>query len=255
MRWKLTLEYEGTGFCGWQKQAEVLSVQQVLEESLRQFTGESVTLHAAGRTDAGVHARGQVAHVDLEKDVAADTVRDALNHYARPHKVSVMEAVAVDPSFHARFSAVARHYRYRIINRKAPLALETDRAWHVVKPLDVQAMHTAAQLLIGHHDFSTFRATPCQAASALRTLDEVSVTQEGDVITLATRARSFLYHQVRNMVGSLVLVGTGRWSVDAFAKAFHAADRTQGGPTAPAHGLYFWSVDYVSATRARRSSS
>lgn len=245
-RWKLTIEYDGTGFCGWQRQAHDISVQQVLEEAIQKFSGENVTLHVAGRTDAGVHARGQAAHFDLAKEASADTVRDAINFHARPHRVVVLEAQAVDEKFHARFGAVSRSYRYQIINRRAPLALMADFAWHVPKPLTLAAMTQAAQLLIGQHDFSTFRAQNCQSNSPVKTLDQLDVKQEGHMVIIDTRARSFLYHQVRNMVGTLVLVGTGQWSVDNFDAAFKAQDRSKGGPTAPAHGLFFWSVDYSS---------
>ena len=243
-RWKLTLEYEGTGFCGWQKQANALSVQQVLEKAIEKFSGEVVTLHVAGRTDSGVHARGQVAHFDLLKATEADVVRDAINFHARPHRVSVLQAEIVSEEFHARFKALTRSYQYIIINRRAALALMLDQAWHVPKPLSVEPMQRAAQLLIGKHDFSTFRAQNCQSNSPIKTLEQLDIAQDGEIFTVTTRARSFLYHQVRNMVGTLVMVGTGQWSVDEFAASFAAADRTKGGPTAPPQGLYFWKVEY-----------
>lgn len=243
-RWKLTLEYDGSGFCGWQRQAHDLSVQQVVENAILKFSGETVTLHVAGRTDAGVHARGQVAHFDLAKEIAADAVQGAINFHVRPHRVSVIRAETVSMEFHARFGAISRAYRYRIINRRAPLALAAGQAWHVVKPLELEPMRLAAQALIGKHDFSTFRAANCQANSPIRTLDELSVTRDGEEFTVETRARSFLYHQVRNMVGTLALVGSGQWSVGDFAAAFAAKDRTKGGPTAPADGLCFWEVKY-----------
>jgi tRNA pseudouridine38-40 synthase len=244
MRWKLTLEYDGTGFCGWQRQTHDVSVQQTIEDAIRKFSGEDVTLHAAGRTDAGVHAKAQVAHFDLAKETDADTVRDALNFHVRPHRVSILQVDAAAEDFHARFSARARSYRYQIINRRAPSALLADYAWHVQKPLDADAMHAAAQLLIGHHDFSTFRAQNCQSSSPLKTLDRLDVTKDGEMILFDVSARSFLYHQVRNMVGTLVMVGTGQWTREQFETAFEAHDRQKGGPTAPALGLFFQDVKY-----------
>ena len=243
-RWKLTIEYDGTHFCGWQKQTNAVSVQQTLEEAIEKFAGERAALMVAGRTDTGVHARAQVAHVDLERETSGAVVRDAVNHYLRPHKISILSAEQVDETFHARFSALGRSYRYRIVNRRAPLALEADYAWHVKKPLDIEAMQKAADSLIGTHDFSTFRAQNCQAKSPIRTLDMLEVVREGEIITIKTAARSFLYHQVRNMVGSLSFVGTGYWSLEHFRKAFAACDRTEGGLNAPAQGLCFWSVTY-----------
>ena len=243
-RWKLTIEYDGTHFCGWQRQDGDCTVQQTLEEAIKKFSGETVILHVAGRTDSGVHARAQVAHFDLDKETNADTIQGALNFFVRPHKVAVLSVEKVDETFHARFGALGRSYRYRIINRRAPLALLADYAWHVPKPLHVSAMQAAADVLIGHHDFTTFRAANCQANSAMRTMEKLYLTQDGEEITLHVEARSFLYHQVRNIAGSLVLVGTGRWTLDEFKTAFAACDRTKGGPTAPAQGLCFWSVKY-----------
>jgi tRNA pseudouridine38-40 synthase len=243
-RWKITVEYDGTGFCGWQRQAHDLSVQQVLEDAIHKFSGERVTLHVAGRTDAGVHALANAAHFDLEKDTDADTVRDAVNFHARPHKVVILNVETVSSEFHARFSALGRSYRYRIINRRAPPALLADHSWHVAKPLAVAPMQEAANLLIGHHDFSTFRAQNCQSNSPLKTLDRLDIAAEGEMIIVDTAARSFLYHQVRNMVGTLALVGTDQWTVDDFRKAFGARDRSKGGPTAPPQGLFFRGVSY-----------
>jgi tRNA pseudouridine38-40 synthase len=243
-RWKLTIEYDGTGFCGWQRQAHDVSVQQSLEDAIEKFSGERVTLHVAGRTDAGVHAKAQCAHFDLAKDTTADTVRDALNFHVRPHRVAVLEAENVPDDFHARFNAKSRSYRYQILNRRAPSALLADFAWHVGKPLAADAMQEAAQILIGQHDFSTFRAQNCQANSPLKTLDRLDVSTAGDLILFDVKARSFLYHQVRNMVGTLVLIGTGQWNLDDFKSAFAARDRTKGGPTAPALGLFFWQAEY-----------
>jgi tRNA pseudouridine38-40 synthase len=243
-RWKITVEYDGSGFRGWQRQAHDPSVQQALEEAIEKFSGESVTLHVAGRTDAGVHAYANVAHFDLQKETDADTVRDAVNFHVRPHRVAVLKAEAVSDEFHARFSAEARSYVYRIINRRAPLALLAEQAWQVAKPLDIAPMREAAALLIGHHDFSTFRAQNCQSNSPLKTLDLLDIAAEGEVIAFHTRARSFLYHQVRNMVGTLAMVGSGQWSVADFKAAFEARGRTKGGPTAPPQGLFFKEVIY-----------
>ncbi len=206
-RWKITVEYDGTGFCGWQRQAHDLGVQQVLEEAVLKFSGEEVTLHVAGRTDAGVHAFANVAHFDLAKETTADVVRDALNFHVKPHKVAVLLAEAVPEDFHARFSALERSYLYRIANRRAPLTFDAERAWHVQKELNHEAMHEAAQMLLGQHDFSTFRAQNCQAKSPVKTLDQLDVRRECDELVFFVRARSFLYHQVRNMVGTLALVG------------------------------------------------
>jgi tRNA pseudouridine38-40 synthase len=244
MRWKLTIEYEGTAFSGWQRQPNAQSVQQALEEAFGKFCGEAVMVQGAGRTDAGVHARGQVAHVDVAKKTTAETVRDALNYYVRPVKISILSVEQVDDTFHARFSAIGRSYRYRIVNRRAPLALSADKAWHVRRPLDTDAMQVAASLLLGHHDFSTFRAKDCQSKSPMKTLDRLDVVREGEEIVIHTAARSFLYHQVRNMVGTLCLVGNGGWSLPDFKTAFETRDRAAGGPTAPACGLYFWDVAY-----------
>lgn len=243
-RWKLTIEYDGTGFCGWQKQDNVVSVQQVLEEAIEKLSGEVVTLHTAGRTDSGVHARAQVAHFDVNKQIDVRAVRDALNFYARPHKVVVVRAEEVDETFHARFKAIKRSYRYRIINRRAPLAIDADYAWHISRELDIEAMQRAADLLIGKHDFSTFRAQNCQSNSPVRNMDKLEISRLGEEVFIDTEARSFLYHQVRNMTGTLVLVGAGRWSVADFKAAFEACDRSKGGPTAPAQGLYFWGASY-----------
>ncbi len=243
-RWKLTIEYDGSTFHGWQRQANQITVQQTLEEALFKFSGESPTLFVAGRTDTGVHARAQVAHVDLSKETNAGTLRDAVNFYVRPHRVSILNAEETDESFHARLNATRRAYRYTIVNRRAPLTFQADYALHVAKPLDIGAMKEAAAIPIGKHDFSTFRARNCQASSPIRTLDKLDVSREGEVVYVDTEARSFLYHQVRNMVGSLVFVGTGQWSIDNFRRAFDACDRTKGGPTAPPQGLCFWNVTY-----------
>src|SRR6516165_5645625 len=243
-RYKLTIEYDGTPFVGWQVQDNGLSVQGVLVEAVLAFTGERTAVGGAGRTDAGVHALGQVAHVDLTKDWPPDTVRDALNAHLRPQPIAVLVAERVADDFDARFSAIKRHYRYRIVNRRADLALEAHRAWRVPRPLDAAAMHDAAQRLVGRHDFTTFRAAECQARSPVKTLDRLNVERHGDELRIEASARSFLHHQVRSMVGSLVQVGDGRWSADDLAGALAARDRKACGPVAPPDGLYLVKVDY-----------
>ena len=243
-RYKLTIEYDGRPFVGWQRQANGPSVQQALEEAIEAFCGETAQVLGAGRTDAGVHALGQVAHVDLAKGTAPDTVRDAVNHHLKPLPVAVLAAAAVGPDFNARTSAVRRSYRYRIVNRRAPLTLDAGRAWQVRRPLDAAAMHEAAQLLVGHHDFTSFRAAECQARSPLKTVDLLAVVRDGERIGVAAEARSFLHHQVRNMVGTLMLVGAGRWRAADIADALAARDRIAAGPTAPADGLYLVAVGY-----------
>ena len=243
-RFKLTIEYHGRPFVGWQRQTNGMSVQQALEEAIEDFSGETVTLHAAGRTDTGVHATGQVCHVDLEKATDAGTVRDAINFHVRPYTVSVLQAEEVDEDFHARFSATQRVYLYKLTNRRGPLAIGRGLSWHIVNDLDTDAMHTAAQFLLGKHDFSTFRAARCQADSPQRTLDLLNVVRDGETILVHAGARSFLYHQVRNMVGTLKLVGEGKWSPQDVADALAATDRSAGGPTAPPEGLYLTEISY-----------
>ncbi|MBM3554333.1 MAG: tRNA pseudouridine(38-40) synthase TruA [Alphaproteobacteria bacterium] len=243
-RYRLVVEYDGGPFVGWQRQDNGPSVQGALEAAVQAFCGEVVETVAAGRTDAGVHALGQVVHLDLAKDWEARVVRNALNAHLRPAPIAVLSAELVDADFHARFSATERRYLYRLIDRPAPLALEAGRAWHVPVPLDVGAMAAAASRLVGRHDFTTFRAAECQAKSPLKTLDELSVAREGQVIAIRARARSFLHRQVRNMVGTLKLVGEGRWTADEVAAALAARDRAAGGPTAPAAGLYLLGVSY-----------
>ena len=253
-RYKLTIEYDGKDFVGWQRQANGFAVQQALEEAIQGFSGETVTLQGAGRTDAGVHALGQVAHFDLQRDFPADRVRDALNFHLKPHPVVVLRADAVGPDFDARHSAAARHYLYRIADQRPPLALRRGRAWHVRGPLDATAMHAAAQRLVGKHDFTTFRAAHCQAASPIRTLDVLQVRRQDGEIHVRARARSFLHHQVRSIVGSLHQVGQGKWSADDLAAALAARDRTRCGAVAPAEGLYLTAVDYPEA-EARRDEA
>ena len=243
-RYKLTIEYDGTPFVGWQMQESGPSVAGAIVDAIERFAGERLAITGAGRTDAGVHAFGQVAHIDLSKDWDTDTVRDALNAQLRPNPVAVLSAEKVGDDFDARFSAKARHYLYRIANRRADLALERERAWRVGKPLDAEAMHASAQRLVGHHDFTTFRSAECQAKSPMKTLNRLDVFRAGEEIDVRVSARSFLHHQVRSMVGSLALVGEGRWRADDLAAAFAAKDRARCGPVAPACGLYLLRVDY-----------
>ena len=243
-RYKLLVEYDGGGFIGWQRQDNGPSIQAALEAAVAGFCGESVTVTGAGRTDAGVHARGQVTHLDLERQTSADTLRDALNHHLKPAPIAVLAAEAVDSDFHARFSATGRHYLYRMVTRRAPLALDRGRAWFVPVTLDAAAMQEAAQLLVGHHDFSSFRAAECQADSPVKTLDRLEVARHGDVVEIRASARSFLHRQVRNMAGSLKLVGAGKWDAAKLGEVLAARDRRAAGPAAPAEGLYLTAVDY-----------
>jgi tRNA pseudouridine38-40 synthase len=243
-RYKIVVEYDGGDFVGWQRQGNGPSVQAVLEEAVERFCGETVVVEGAGRTDSGVHARGQVAHFDIAKDTDADTVMKAVNFHLKPALVAVLNAEAVSADFHARFSAIRRSYLYRIVNRRAPLALDRGHAWFVPQPLDAEAMHAAAQVLVGHHDFTSFRASECQAKSPVKTLDVLSVARRGDEIEVRAEARSFLHHQVRNFVGSLKLVGEGKWSAADLRRALEARDRAAAGPTAPADGLYLTEVGY-----------
>jgi tRNA pseudouridine38-40 synthase len=243
-RYKLTVEYDGRPFVGWQVQANGLSVQQVLQEAVGKFCGASAEVQGAGRTDAGVHALGQVAHVDIARDTTADTVRDALNFHCQPWPVSVLKAEPAADDFHARFSAIGRRYRYRIVNRRAKLALEAGRAWHVQVPLDAEAMHAAAQLLVGHHDFSAFRSAQCQAKSPRKTLDRLDVSRHGEDIEIEAAARSFLHNQVRIMVGTLKRLGEGKLGQDRIRTALDSGRREAAGPTAPPDGLYLTEVVY-----------
>jgi tRNA pseudouridine38-40 synthase len=252
-RYKLTLEYDGGPFCGWQRQADRPSVQQALEEAVTAFCGETATVQGAGRTDAGVHAQGQVAHLDLEREVRLDVLRAALNHHLRPAPIVVLEAADAAADFHARFSALARTYRYLIVNRPAPLALERGHAWFVPGRLDAEVMHEAASRLLGKHDFSSFRGALCQAKSPVKTLDSISVMRHKAQIEIAVRARSFLHHQVRNVVGTLKLIGERKWPVERIEAVLAARDRAAAGPTAPACGLDLVRVDY-DAKRTRENS-
>ncbi len=243
-RYKLTIEYDGTPFVGWQMQASGPSVQGRLRDAIRAFCREEINPRGAGRTDAGVHALGQVAHIDLQREWPPDTVMKALNYFLKPDAIAILACERADAAFDARFSATARHYLYRILNRPGPAALDRNRVWSVRHPLDTAAMHDAAQALVGRHDFTTFRAAQCQAKSPLKTLDELSVERAGDEIRIRASARSFLHHQVRSMAGSLKLVGEGRWTRTDLAAALEARDRARCGPLAPACGLYLVRVDY-----------
>lgn len=243
-RWKLTIEYDGGGFCGWQAQENGLSIQQAIERAIEAFTGETPRLTVAGRTDAGVHAAGQVAHVDLAREWTAKTVRDAINAHLRGSNVAILSAEAVDENFDARRSATRRVYEYRILNRASPPALEKGRVWHIIRPLDCAAMREAAQLLLGHYDFTSFRAAECQANSPMRTLDRLDVSRQGEIISIIAEARSFLHHQVRNMAGTLRLFGEGRHPPSYMGKILAAKNRAAAGQTAPPEGLTFLRVDY-----------
>ncbi len=243
-RYRMIIEYDGRPFVGWQRQDNGFSVQQAVESAIAGFCGETVTVHAAGRTDAGVHARGQVVHVDLAKDSAPGTVGDAINAHLRPHPVAVISCTVADDGFHARFSATGRAYRYRIVNRRAPLTVDRGLAWWVPSRLDAGAMDAAAQALVGAHDFSSFRAKICQAKSPEKTLDRLSVSRDGDEISIVAEARSFLHNQVRIMTGTLRLAGDGKVSPDDVAAILAARDRTMAGETAPPEGLYLMGVRY-----------
>lgn len=243
-RYKLTIEYDGTPFAGWQMQANAPSVQERMRDAITAFCGESFIPRGAGRTDSGVHALGQVAHIDLTKPWPPDTVLKAINFHLKPAPVAIVSCEEVPETFDARFSAKTRHYRYRIVNRNAPLVLDRDRAWRVGPPLDAAAMADAARHLIGRHDFTTFRASECQAKSPVKTLDTLTVERSGETITMRTSARSFLHHQVRAMVGSLKLVGEGKWMPDDLRAALDARDASRRGAMAPSCGLYLVRVDY-----------
>ena len=243
-RFKLTIEYDGGPFVGWQRQGNRLGVQEVIEKAVQAFSGQEVTSHCAGRTDAGVHACGQVAHFDLLGDWEPGSVRDALNAHIRAHPISIIKAKVVDKHFHARFSATERRYEYHILNRRSPPAIELGRVWWMPSTLDADSMADAAKILQGSHNFTSFRAAGCQAKSPVKTLDELTVIRDGDMLVVAARARSFLYHQVRNMVGTLSWVGQGKWSREDVMRALEARDRTKAGPTAPAEGLFLVGVSY-----------
>lgn len=243
-RYKLLIEYDGRGLAGWQRQADLPSVQQFLEEAIARYCGEPVTVQGAGRTDAGVHALGQIVHVDLPSRRETYSVCQGINFHLATQQISVLQVTEADDDFHARFSAVGRKYLYRIINRRSPLALDQGRAWHVIDPLNVEAMQEAAAVLRGHHDFSSFRDSQCQAKSAEKTLERLDITRHGEEIRIITEARSFLHHQVRIMAGSLKLVGSGKWGAADLQGVLEARDRRASGPTAPPDGLYLTEVVY-----------
>lgn len=243
-RFKLTIEYDGRFFCGWQRQPNALSVQQAIEDAAFSFCQQRVSVYGAGRTDAGVHALGQVAHLDLKGAYPAYRIMDALNFYLHRHPITILAVEEVGEAFHARFSALSRHYVYRIMNRRAPLALDNGRAWHIIKPLDVEAMREAAQLFVGLHDFNAFRSLHCQATSSLRYLDAFQVEKKESLIELKVQSRSFLHNQVRIMVGSLALIGHHKWMQKDVLHALSVAKREVAGPTAPPDGLYFSHITY-----------
>jgi tRNA pseudouridine38-40 synthase len=245
-RYRLTVEYDGSDYVGWQRQDNGPSVQGAIEKAVLSLTRETASIRGAGRTDSGVHARGQVAHLDLTREWKSYTLQNALNaHLALAgERVSILDVAEAPGDFDARFSAIRRHYLYRIISRRSPLALEARRAWWVPKPLDHDAMHEAAQRLVGHHDFTTFRSAHCQATSPLRTLDRLDVTRAGELIEIRATAQSFLHNQIRSFAGSLKLVGEGKWTPDDLQAALEARDRKACGPVAPPDGLYFMRVDY-----------
>ena len=243
-RYKLIIEYDVSGFSGWQRQENAPSVQQAIEEAILPITGEAAFIQGAGRTDTGVHALGQVAHVDLTKPHSAKKIREGLNHFLGPQGVAILEVEEVDESFHARFSATYRRYVYRIINRRAPLTLEKGRAWQVSKPLNVERLQAAANQLLGQHDFNSFRSAHCQAKDSVRTIDTFQFEQTGDLITASIQAQSFLHNQVRVMMGTIKAVGTGTRSLEDIQRILKAADRRAAGQTAPAHGLYLAEVGY-----------
>ena len=243
-RWRLTIEYDGGPFMGWQRQEHGPSVQQVLEAALRRMTGEQAAFTAAGRTDAGVHALAMAAHVDVMKPLTPHRLREGLNALVRPQPISVLDVEEVAGDWHARFSCTGRRYLYRILNRRAPPALERGKVWHIAAPLHVEAMREGAAMLVGRHDFTTFRSAHCQSDSPVKTLDRLDVARVGDEVHIEAAARSFLHHQVRSMTGCLALVGRGQWKPEDMRKALEARDRAALGLNAPPHGLYFVEAIY-----------
>ncbi len=243
-RYRMTIEYDGRPYRGFQAQGALPSVQGAIEKAVLGFCGEAIRVHASGRTDTGVHATGQVIHIDLAKDWKVEVVQNALNAHLVPEPISILDVRIAEEGWHARFSAKERRYQYRVLNRMAPPALDQGRVWHVKKPIDAEAMHEAAQVLVGHHDFTTFRDMQCQAKSPMKTLDVAAVRREGEMVLLEFASRSFLHRQVRSMAGSLVEVGVGRWTRDDLKAALEARDRRACGPVAPADGLYFTGVSY-----------
>jgi len=246
-RWAILLEYDGTGFVGWQQQADGVSIQSIVEHAASTLAGQPTPCTTAGRTDAGVHAEGQVIHFDLARPIEPEKLVLALNFHMKPHRVAALRAAAVPPDWNARFSAIGRAYRYVILNRRARPALAHGQVWHLPQPLDAAAMHAGAQYLLGRHDFTSFRAIACQANSPLRTLDRLDVRRHGDTIEIIAAARSFLHHQVRNMAGTLKLVGEGRLPPSAMADILAACDRRRAGATAPPEGLFLTAVRYAPA--------
>jgi len=244
-RYKITIEYDGTGISGWQFQSNGNSIQQYLEEALLKFSKEKATVHGSGRTDAAVHALAQVAHFDLEKEYQPHIIQRGINHFLKPQKIVITNCEIVDDSFHARFSAKRRYYQYHILNRIYPSVLLENKVWHVKEKLDIGKMQEAANLLLGLHDFTSFRATHCQALSPIKTVDEIRIEKEGDKIIFHLKAPSFLHHMVRNIVGTLALVGKGKWKIEDVKKALEMKDRKAAGPTAPPQGLYFVNVEYT----------
>ncbi len=243
-RYKLTIEYQGTGFVGWQRQENGIAIQQLIEEAFHGFCGEKVLAYGMGRTDSGVHALGMVAHVDLQDAQDPEVIKGAVNFHLKPNRVAILNVEEVPDDFHARHSAVKRHYLYRIHNRHAPLTLTRDHTWFFPRKLNVDAMHDAAQILVGHHDFTSFRNVACQAKSPIKTLDKLDVKRVDEEIHITASARSFLYNQIRNFVGTLALVGEEKWTKEDLKVALDAKDRTVAGPTAPPEGLYFVKVEY-----------
>lgn len=243
-RYKITIEYNGSGISGWQRQSNGNSIQQFIEESIEKFSKEKVVVFGAGRTDAGVHALGQVAHFDLEKEHFPHVVQNAINHFLRPNKIILVDCEIVDDEFHARFSAKKRSYQYVILNRPYATVLDDNKVWHFRDELNVDKMQIAANYLIGKHDFTSFRATHCQAQSPIKTMDDIKIYREGEKVIFMLKAPSFLHHMVRNIVGTLVLVGSGKWQVEDVLKVLIAKNRKSAGPTAPAHGLYFMKIEY-----------
>lgn len=243
-RFSLTVEFDGTDYMGWQRQDHGPTIQQAIEEAVEGITGEQVVVHAAGRTDAGVHALAMRAHCDVEKDIDAFRLMEGVNAKLRPQPIAILNCEPVAEDWHARFSCIGRAYRYVIVNRRAPLTIDRGRAWQVARPLDATAMHEAAQILVGYHDFTTFRSVHCQSDSPVKTLDRLNVRREGERIWIEAGARSFLHHQVRSMVGCLALVGEGKWSADYLRDALEARDRAALGYNAPPDGLYFVGASY-----------
>lgn len=254
-RFKLTVEYDGTGYLGWQRQPDGPSIQQALEDAISQYCGQHIEVTASGRTDAGVHARGQVAHVDLAVPHDAFVIRQAINHYLKPQPISILQVEPVPVDFHARFSTLQRRYQYLITNRYAPLALDQNRSWLVHRSLNVDAMQVGARYLLGHHDFSSFRAAACQANSPLKTIDSFEVSRHNGTVIFEVAAKSFLHHQVRNMVGTLKLVGLGQLDPQDIQRILESRDRKQAGPTAPAQGLYFMEARYPASSCALQTKT